>query len=100
MICIEKVGNEAFIYHLHTYLLDLIGGLASAATVSEMLSFDANFAARDKTLKERLGEMKFVESFRLVAPTHIGIRVEAGLSELGDPLLHNLQLRAGGNVIL
>ena len=32
--------------------------------------------------------------------THIGVRVEAGLPELGDPLLHNLQLGAGGYVIL
>ena len=79
-----------------------MSGLASAATVSEMLSLDANFAARDKTLKERLGEtgIEFAASFRFAALTHIGIRVEAGLSELGDPLLHNLQLRTGSNVIL
>ena len=32
--------------------------------------------------------------------THIWIRVEAGLPEFGDPLLHGLQLCARGHVVL
>ena len=41
-----------------------------------------------------------MDSICFVALTHVRIRVESGLSELGDPLLHDLQLRTCGNVIL